>query len=79
MPSDRLLFGWCLPYSSEHQACKTSFTYEGKDVVCGCTCHGASVDTSVTTSEDENDGASALSPKIQKSKKEKGDTHANSN
>ena len=71
MPNDRLLFGWCLPTSAEHKACKQSFVFEGKDLVCGCTCHGASVDTSVKPSEDDERASAPSSPKIQKPKKAK--------
>lgn len=42
----RLLFGWCIKYTEDHDNCRVSFTDQnGKERRCECTCHHVSSDS----------------------------------
>lgn len=70
MPDQRRMFGWCM--TGHHDTCRTAYTdSNGFPQVCGCTCHGASVDTSVTASEEGVEEVPAVKPKTIKRKKVK--------
>lgn len=71
MPDKSLrMFGWCM--TGHHDTCRTAYTdSNGFSQVCGCTCHGASVDTSVTVSEDDDAASSAVPRKTTQRKKAK--------